>query len=115
MLGQPPMQDIIYNTAVLSAGGTLLGAVVVFILLYMLLERKKKELIAAFVVVLIGFGGFYWFMGRKPVAPLDAPKVVKTEAIKPPQVQPTPVPLPKPRPRVKKAAKPVGPPLKICP
>lgn len=117
MFPQAQMQDLIYNTAVLTAAGTLLGAVVVFVLLYMVLERKKKPLIGMFVLMLAAFSAMYWYMGHKAqVSPMDAPKVVKTETIKPSsQVQPTPVPLPKARPRVKKAAKPIGPPLKICP
>lgn len=118
MFGQQAlMQGLIYDTAVLTAAGTLLGAVVVFVLLYMVLERKKKPLIIVFGLMLAAFSAMYWYMGHKAqVSPLDVPKAVKTEAIKPsPQMQPTPIPLPKARPRVKKAAKPIGPPLKICP
>ncbi len=113
MFGQGQIiQDLVYNTAVLSAAGTLLGAVIVFILLYMVLERKKTPLIAVFLFMMAAFSGMYWYMGHKAPNPLDIPKTVQTEAIKhyplPPQVQPAPLPVPTPkaRPRIKKRRSP---------
>ena len=105
------LQGLLFNQAVTNAAATIFGAVVVFILLFLVLERKKKALIGVFLAALLGFGAFYWFMGKSNSSSvIDLPKTVVTERIHP-VPSPSPmatVPLPKPRPRVKK-------PQVICP
>jgi len=105
------LQGLLFNQAVTNAAATIFGAVIVFVLLYMVLERKKKALIGVLIAALLGFGVFYWFMGKSNSGTLlDLPKTVVTERVHPVPA-PSPVatvPLPKPRPRVKK-------PQVICP
>lgn len=116
MLSLDIIQGLMVNSALITAGATIMGAIVVFLLLFLILERYKKSLIAVFMVVLALFGGAYWYIGRsRAISPLDIPKPVVAEVVK---VIPAsePVPLPKARPPARKkiAAKAPKPQPPIC-
>ncbi len=103
----PEVQELMTNTAIMTAAATVLGAIVIFILVYMVLERKKKTLIFLFILGLSGYGIFYWSMAAKPIdqtgnpVPAAAPVDVHCHCAVP-LPQPRPHLRPRPRPRMKK-------------
>jgi len=101
-----------FNNSVMTAASTAFGAVIVFALLYLLLERKKKALVGALIALVVAYGAFYYWSGKRHTSIFDIPKSIVTERVTAPPVcvTPAPAPTPKPRPRViRKAPAPTPP------